>query len=140
MVQYLGLFISDVCKPIIIDYWEEITNTKLLENIKADHITLKFKPSKKDIEKYLSTNGVEFNQLIPITLIGYAQDPFAQAFKVSVPIKCDNIHPHITMALNETAAAKYSNDLLINSIENNTYTKIDSGIKLYCKLQTFPEY
>lgn len=139
-VIYLGLFISDVCKPILLDYWDEITNSQLLENIKASHITLKYKPSKKDLQSYLDNNGVNYNELVPITITGYAQNEFAQAFKVNLPIQCDNINPHITISVADDIQPKYSNELLEQAIKNNLFNEISGGLKLYCKLNTFPEH
>lgn len=82
---------------------EKIGN--LLPEIKDHHMTCHFRPT------YDQFINLVYGQHAKLHMIGLAGDDKAQAILVQTELETQNIHPHITVAVNKTPP-KYSNELI----------------------------
>lgn len=77
-------------------------------NVYAEHVTLKFKPTASEMEKWGGLIGLE----IEIYVASIAQDARGQAVRVLLDADCDNVNPHVTISTANGTKPAYSNELL----------------------------
>lgn len=107
---YYGIFLDEQSHKNLFDFWKSSLKKELLSENYGHHMTIKFKPSDEEIEKYTPLIG----QKIKLKVIGFASDEKAQAVLVSSEVKSTNINPHITISVDVGVAPSYSNELLAN--------------------------
>lgn len=113
---YSGIFFRDVDQELLKHWWE--TNVgPLYDNVYCHHMTIKFKPTLSEVDR------LPFG-LMPVKVVGCAQDDFCQTFVVETKAKSDNKFKHITVATKNGTKPYYSNVLL-----EKGFSKID-GPKL----------
>jgi hypothetical protein len=103
---YAAIFLHDNDKRRLLMWWRSSTREPLLPVIFADHVTLKFKPSKADIEK------LPVGEEALVQVLGFASDEKGQAVLVRPSVASHNRLPHITIATARGVSPVYSNDLL----------------------------
>ena len=87
---------------------------KLLPNIKAHHITLKFRPSPEEVK------SLRMGRTISCVVTGFVSSHRVQAFTcyIGPELKCDNSWPHVTVATgmdgDKAVSPRVSNDVLLN--------------------------
>lgn len=105
-VTYVGIFLDDTSKRRLLQWWQSTIRTRLLPKLYAHHVTLKFRPSDSELERF----NIGAQALVQV--LGYAEDEKAQAVLVRPSVNSANRHPHITIATNHGVPPVYSNDLL----------------------------
>lgn len=103
---YTGIFLDDGSKRRLLSWWKYSVRQPLLPILYADHVTLKFRPSKADLER----TPIGENALVQV--VGWAADEKGQAVLVRPSIKSTNPHPHVTVACEKGVSPVYSNTLL----------------------------
>jgi len=119
-ITYLGLFINETDKETLIAFCQD-NNITLHDNIKAHHVTIKFKPSQLVLHNCEPLLGEQFT----IKVTGYGQDENVSALRVKmIKMQSDNVTPHVTMSVSnlEGASAKMSNDLDYEDIDGPEIT------------------
>lgn len=110
---YAAVFLNRPSQRRLLAWWEHTVGVPLLGDIKADHMTIRFKPSEAEIKKIPVGTGAT------IRVVGYAADEKGQAVLVSSSTPSWNKHPHVTVAVAPGVGAVYSNELLARG-----YTKL----------------
>jgi len=131
---YIGLFLPQASKATLLAWWK-LNVGPLLSDVKAEHITLKFKPKEEDLISYPMDQLGKLNTSIKV--IGYAQNNNCQAVHVFCSeFKSHNKYPHITIAV-DGVPPSYSSELLLNADNNGTLIKVD-GPELIGIFDSFP--
>jgi NEDD4-binding protein 2 len=113
-VVYVGVFLDEPSKINLLNWWVKETNTPLLPEVKAEHVTIKFRPTPKDINSFqIPEIGSEFSMRV----IGWAANDNIQAVAVegdfaSLPIAPPAV-PHVTISHQPGVSPKESIGLLM---------------------------
>jgi len=131
-IVYVGLFLTPASREKLL-----ATFPPAFARVHADHLTLKFKPSERDLASYKPAIG----HMYTLFVIAHHTDVKGQAVEIAagtVPL-CDNVYPHITISTNEGVSPVYSNDL-IRSIYSGLrdMPPSESILRLEAVLDTFP--
>jgi hypothetical protein len=132
-ILYIGSFLTTESKALLLAWWK-LNVGDLLSDVKAEHVTLKFKPNDLDLSLYpMKELGKLENK---IKVIGYAKNDKCQAVHVACELKSNNEFPHITIAVNGVPPS-YSNELISNAVKDGTLIKVD-GPELIGIFDSFP--
>ena len=122
-VIFAGVFLTQIARDFLIGIYRPVYN-----NIKANHITLHYMPSKEVLNQLDLGANVEF------TVLGCVQNDKVQAVPVKLlqGVKSENSHPHVTLSVSPIGTAKDSNDLLahtknLNDLPNRPDDLVLSG-------------
>lgn len=105
---YLGVFLTPESRRELLEKFPPKH-----ESVRADHVTLKFKPSDEDMAKFLEKNRL--GEEVDVEVVGYADDEKGQVVQVKLPEKLsgmDDRTPHVTVSVSPGTEAVYSNELL----------------------------
>jgi hypothetical protein len=103
---YTAIFLDEGSKRRLLMWWRTSVRKPFLPVVFADHVTLKFKPSKSEIEKTpLGENAL-------VQVIGFAEDEKGQAVLVRPSVIRGSYLPHVTVTTARGVSPVYSNDLL----------------------------
>lgn len=111
---YTAIFLDDSSKRRLLMWWRTSVRKPLLPVIFADHVTLKFRPSKAEVEK----TPVGENALVQV--IGFAEDEKGQAVLVRPSVSSSNHMPHVTISTAHGVNPVYSNQLLTKGYSRKT--------------------
>jgi len=103
---YAAIFLDEGSKRRLIQWWSSVVHTHLFPDVHADHVTLKFNPSKSEAERY------QIGQSALVQVLGFAEDDKAQAVLVRPSVASSNRFPHVTVAIRHGVNAVHSNELL----------------------------
>lgn len=103
---YTAIFLDDSSKRRLLMWWRTSVRKPLLPIVFADHVTLRFRPSKAEVEK----TPVGENALVQV--IGWAEDEKGQAVLVRPSVASANRMPHVTISTAHGVNPVYSNQLL----------------------------
>jgi hypothetical protein len=120
--EYTGVFLDDSSKKRLVEWWGKHTDTKLLDNVHADHMTIKYMPTAEEYKK------TPLGKRVMMKVIGWAADEKGQAVLIQPKgIASANKYPHVTMATAPGVGAVYSNELLAkgsNRVSGPTLTGV----------------
>ena len=107
---FVGVFLDELQKQKLLDSIPPIH-----PNVFAEHVTVKFKPSREDLIRMDDLNL--FGSKFQIDVLGYAEDEMGQAITVNVVGLPDGIFPegrtqHITISTADGIKPVYSNELI----------------------------
>jgi len=111
-IIYSGIKLDDVSKNKILTFFEP-----KYPNIYADHLTLAFKSN---------LLPVNFGEQSELKILRYVYNDYCQAIECQIlnkKIKCNNLHPHITISTADGVPPNYSNKLL--SLPENQCTSVN---------------
>lgn len=103
---YAAIFLDDTSKRRLLMWWRSAVREPTLPVIYADHVTLKFNPSKAEIDRY----QIGENALVQV--LGFASDEKCQVVLVRPSVSSTNRLPHVTIATARGINPVYSNQLL----------------------------
>jgi hypothetical protein len=103
---YTAIFLDEGSKRRLLMWWRMMVRVPLLPTLYADHVTLRFKPSKAEVER----TPVGEHALVQV--IGFAADEKGQAVLVRPSVSSANHFPHVTVATAKGINPVYSNQLL----------------------------
>jgi len=112
---FTELVLTEDSSKEMVEKMRELTGS-LLPNVKAHHITLKFKPSPEEV-KSLRMGGTIF-----CVVTGFVSDHRVQAFTCYIgnEFRCNNKWPHVTVATgmdgDKAISPRVSNDVLAEGI------------------------
>ena len=112
---FTELVLSEVSSKDIKNLMEELAGG-LLPNIKANHITLKYRPSPEEVK------SLHMGEKLFGVITGFVADHRVQAFVCDIggKFECNNKHPHITVATgmdgDRAISPRVSNDVLDEGI------------------------
>lgn len=104
-------------------------------DVKADHVTLLFRPSKEQVDDLREQLGM--GRRVPVRVTGVAEDGDAQALEVELPeeiARHAGRRPHVTVSVEEGVEPVYSNELLgrgVRPVEPKVYEGyLDAGPRM----------
>lgn len=103
---YTAIFLDPGSKRRLLMWWRTSVRLPLHPALYADHVTLRFNPSKAEVEK----TPVGENALVQV--LGFASDEKGQAVLVRPSVPSSNRYPHVTIAMARGVDPVYSNHLL----------------------------
>lgn len=131
---YTAVFLEDASRAAVLEAFPR----ELLQNVYAEHTTIKFAPSDSEV-KHLPVG-----RIVPLYAILWASDgSTCQGMQVVSPeIKSANQYPHVTISTANDTGAVCTNNLL-SKLHNNETKDIESGnlepnLVLYGCVDTFP--
>lgn len=120
---YLGVFLTPESRTRLLDLIKPVH-----EEIHADHLTIKFKPTE------LEVGNTPLGKRVTLKVEHIAQDEKGQAVLVSGIISA-NAHPHITISVAKGTKPVYSNELLASDCKKDQPTE---ALMLEGIIDTFP--
>lgn len=103
---YTAIFLDEGSKRRLLMWWKTSVRLPLHPVLYADHVTLRYKPSKAEVERTpLGENAL-------VQVLGFASDERGQAVLVRPSIASANRYPHVTVATVTGVNPVYSNILL----------------------------
>ncbi|KKU50008.1 MAG: hypothetical protein A3H69_03020 [Candidatus Sungbacteria bacterium RIFCSPLOWO2_02_FULL_47_9] len=96
------------------------------------HMTIAFRPSKEQYEKYAGNLDGE----LELNIVGYAEDDRGQAVIVETPLS-ENSDPHITLSCAKGTSPVYSNELIKNAKAAGTVKPVNLKIRAKVKFASF---
>lgn len=103
---YTAIFLDEGSKRRLLMWWRTSVRLPLHPVIYADHVTLKYKPSKTEVER------TPLGEHALVQVIGWASDEKGQAVLVRPSVASMNRYPHVTVACGKGVDPVYSNVLL----------------------------
>lgn len=103
---YTAIFLDEGSKRRLLMWWRTAVRLPILPVIYADHVTLKYHPSKAEVEK------TPLGEHALVQVIGFASDEKGQAVLVRPSVSSANRYPHVTISTAKGVAPVYSNTLL----------------------------
>lgn len=104
---YLGVFLDPQATRILVAWWATVVQKPFLPDLKADHLTLAFKPNRFVFERFSPFIGA----MVRLDVLGWAADDRAQAVFTTCPLPCLNKRPHITISVASGESGFHSNEL-----------------------------
>lgn len=103
---YTAIFLDESSKRRLLMWWRTAVRLPMLPVLFADHVTLRYKPSKAEIEK------TPLGDHALVQVIGFASDEKGQAVLVRPSVASANRYPHVTVTTAKGVNPVYSNVLL----------------------------
>ena len=103
---YTAIFLDEGSKRRLLMWWRTSVRLPLLPTLYGDHVTLRYKPAKSDLER------TPLGEHALVQVIGWASDEKGQAVLVRPSVTSANRYPHVTVACAKGIEPVYSNRLL----------------------------
>ena len=130
---YTAVFLDDASRAAVLERFPKY----LLDNVYAEHTTIKFAPNETDVK------NLPIGKIVRLEAILWASDgKTCQGMQVLSPeINSTNRYPHVTISTGKNTGAVCTNDLLTklhNGTKNIQSGTIDPNLILYGCVDTYP--